>query len=336
MPPARGAPRDSIRPVRITGRIASLKWSRPEYVESLKTRMGPEVDYGREPAEDFASATVEYEDEEGRSLVGEATTSWSFVGAGLRLSAELLGPEYSLAWNTLDSPLRLFFSRAAWSERLVAVAVMVLAIVATRPVLHESIAGGMMGLMFYIYAIPIAISELAAGIVWLAIFTERGYLNTLLEALGVLERTYVWLHFAKPSQLLMAIVIAEVWRATSLIMIILVAGLQGIPRDYLEAADVFGANLFQRVWRVILPLLKPSLQVALILRTILAFQVFATVIVLGARGVTVLTRESYRWYDQFLNPHIAAAYASLILLLSLICTGVILWLLRTPKEQKMV
>jgi multiple sugar transport system permease protein len=201
-------------------------------------------------------------------------------------------------------------------------------------VVHGNLKGR--GILLYIYAIPIAISELAAGIVWLAIFTERGYLNTLLEALGVLERTYVWLHFAKPSQLLMAIVIAEVWRATSLIMIILVAGLQGIPRDYLEAADVFGANLFQRVWRVILPLLKPSLQVALILRTILAFQVFATVIVLGARGVTVLTRESYRWYDQFLNPHIAAAYASLILLLSLICTGVILWLLRTPKEQKMV
>jgi predicted dehydrogenase len=108
---APGAPRDSIRPVRITGRIASLKWTRPEYVERLKADMGPEVDYAREPAEDFASVTVEYEDEEGRTLIGEATTSWSFVGAGLRLSAELLGPEYSLSWNSLDSPLKLFFSR---------------------------------------------------------------------------------------------------------------------------------------------------------------------------------------------------------------------------------
>jgi len=106
-----GAPRDSIRPVRITGRIASLKWTRPEYVERLKERMGPDVDYGREPAEDFASVTVEYEDGDGRTLIGEASTSWSFVGAGLRLSAELLGPEYSMAWNSLDSPLRLFFSR---------------------------------------------------------------------------------------------------------------------------------------------------------------------------------------------------------------------------------
>ncbi len=106
-----GAARDSIRPVRVTGRIASLKWSRPEYVKKLRSTMGKEVDYEHHPAEDFASVSVEYETGDGRTLIGEASTSWSFVGAGLRLSAELLGPEYSLAWNTLDSSLRLFFSR---------------------------------------------------------------------------------------------------------------------------------------------------------------------------------------------------------------------------------
>ena len=47
----------------------------------------------------------------GRRVIGEASTSWSFVGAGLRLSAELLGPEYSMKWNSLDSGLQLFFSR---------------------------------------------------------------------------------------------------------------------------------------------------------------------------------------------------------------------------------
>src|SRR5580698_7472222 len=50
-------------------------------------------------------------DPRGQILIGEASTSWSFVGAGLRLSAELLGPEYSMSWNTLDSGLNLFFSR---------------------------------------------------------------------------------------------------------------------------------------------------------------------------------------------------------------------------------
>jgi predicted dehydrogenase len=106
-----GAPRSSIKPKRITAYIASLKWSRPAYAKRLSESMGKEVDYTKRPSEDFARATIEYESEAGETLIGEVTTSWSFIGAGLRLSAELLGPEYSLSWNTLDSSLKMFFSR---------------------------------------------------------------------------------------------------------------------------------------------------------------------------------------------------------------------------------
>ncbi len=108
---APGAHRSSIRPVRITGHVASLKWSRPAYARRLSAAMGKEVNYRRQPSEDFARATIEYEANSGERMIGEVTTSWSFVGAGLRLSAELLGPEYSMSWNTLDSGLKLFFSR---------------------------------------------------------------------------------------------------------------------------------------------------------------------------------------------------------------------------------
>jgi predicted dehydrogenase len=106
-----GSPRSSIKPVSISAHIASLKWGRPEYAKKLSETFGKEVDYTKRPSEDFARATIEYESESGEPLVGEVTTSWSFVGAGLRLSAELLGPEYSLSWNTLDSSLKMFFSR---------------------------------------------------------------------------------------------------------------------------------------------------------------------------------------------------------------------------------
>ena len=106
-----GAPLSSVRPVRITGHIASLKWSRPAYSKQLATTMGRDVDYARHPAEDFASTTIEFETDDGLTVIGEASTSWSFVGAGLRLSAELLGPEYSMSWNTLDTGLKVFFSR---------------------------------------------------------------------------------------------------------------------------------------------------------------------------------------------------------------------------------
>jgi predicted dehydrogenase len=106
-----GAPRGSIRPVKVQGQIASLKWSRPEYADMLKQSMGPEVDYRKRPSEDFARATVRYVDEQGLPLVVEATTSWGFVGAGLRLSVELLGPEYSMSINSLDTGAKVFFSR---------------------------------------------------------------------------------------------------------------------------------------------------------------------------------------------------------------------------------
>jgi predicted dehydrogenase len=106
-----GAALSSVRPVRITAHIASLKWTRPHYRRELARTFGARVDYAKRPSEDFASVTIEFATDEGHTVVGEASTSWSFVGAGLRLSAELLGPEYSMSWNTLDSGLKLFFSR---------------------------------------------------------------------------------------------------------------------------------------------------------------------------------------------------------------------------------
>ncbi len=105
-----GEPLATVRPTRISAHIASLKWSRPEYAKKLaKAQKG--VDYSKHPSEDFASTTFEFETADGYTVIGEASTSWSYVGAGLRLSAELLGPEYSMAWNSLDAGLKLFFSR---------------------------------------------------------------------------------------------------------------------------------------------------------------------------------------------------------------------------------
>ena len=104
-------PTDSVRPARITGHIASLKWTRPAYSKKLTEAMGKDVNYDKTPAEDFASVFIEFATDDGHRVLGEATTSWSYVGAGLRLSAELLGPEYSMSWNSLDSGLKLFFSR---------------------------------------------------------------------------------------------------------------------------------------------------------------------------------------------------------------------------------
>jgi multiple sugar transport system permease protein len=189
------------------------------------------------------------------------------------------------------------------------------------------------GLLLYFFLLPLAISDLAAGIVWSAIFTENGYLNTVLEKLGIIDQPFIWIDPRHRSLLLLTIVVAEVWRSTALIMIILVAGLQGIPRDYTEAAEVFGAGFFSRVRHVILPMLKPAIQVALLLRIILAFEVFSTVIAITGNGTTVLAAEAWRWETSYLDSNVAAAYASLILVLSVISAIIVLRVLRTPREQ---
>jgi multiple sugar transport system permease protein len=152
--------------------------------------------------------------------------------------------------------------------------------------------------------------------------------------IGIIDQPITWQSAETQWLLIGCVLIAEAWRATSIIMIILVAGLQSIPREFLEAADVYGATTWQKVRRVILPMLRPSLQVALILRTILAFQVFATVIALAGTGLDVLAGEAQRWATDIDNDNVAAAYAGLILLLSLVSAVLFLVLLPTREEHQ--
>lgn len=107
-----GARRDTLEVSAVTGSTASLKWSRPAYARQLTEAMGDEVDYRRHPAEDVAHGTLDLRDEDGLPLRIETSTSWAYVGAGLRISIEVLGPEYSLAVNTLSTNAHLYLSRS--------------------------------------------------------------------------------------------------------------------------------------------------------------------------------------------------------------------------------
>jgi multiple sugar transport system permease protein len=182
------------------------------------------------------------------------------------------------------------------------------------------------GFYFYVWVIPLAISDLAAGLIWLAIFTDRGYLNSALDLLGL--DGYSWLSYEHKTTVFMAVVVAELWRATSLVFVIVVAGMQGIPKDFDEAAEVFGATYWQRLRYVILPQLRPSLQVAMILRTILALQTFAVAQALAGRDFPLLVGETYHWYSVLQNPHVATAIALVVLLVSMATSVAYLRLLR--------
>ncbi len=189
-------------------------------------------------------------------------------------------------------------------------------------------------LFLYLFAIPLGVSELAVGIVFYLLFTESGYINSFLMGLGLIDRSITFISIETRHWIIIAIVLAEVWRATSIVMVILVSGLQAVPTELLEAAELYGAGLWQRIRHVILPLLKPSIQVALILRTILALQVFAVVMAIsGGDIVTTLARETYRWYsEEIRNPNMAAAYAGLIMLISIFTAIFYLRAVRTQEE----
>ncbi len=106
-----GKPRDSIKPISVSAHTDCLKWQRPKYADILSKNSGGKTDYSQRPSEDFARSLIEYLDENGEKIIVETTTSWCFVGEGLRLSLELFGPEYSMFVNTLDPDLKVFFSR---------------------------------------------------------------------------------------------------------------------------------------------------------------------------------------------------------------------------------
>ena len=113
---APGGPRDALRLVSANATVATLKWGREHYAAQLRARSGGAVDYAKAPSEDFARGLLTLRDPDGNEVVIEATTSWAYVGPGLRITLELLGPEYAMEFNSLATGLKVFLSRAVTGD----------------------------------------------------------------------------------------------------------------------------------------------------------------------------------------------------------------------------
>lgn len=105
--------RDDLKLRTISAEIASLKWTRPRYIQKLKEKTRGEIDYSKLPAEDYARALLSYETGDGSIALAEATSLYCYSGPGLRLLFELFGPENSMTVNSLHSDLEVFLSRNA-------------------------------------------------------------------------------------------------------------------------------------------------------------------------------------------------------------------------------
>ncbi len=222
----------------------------------------------------------------------------------------------------------------ALKNTLILVAIVVplqVAIALAMAMMLKNIERGRMGFL-YVWTIPLGVSDLAAGLAWLAIFTDRGYFNSALQGLGLISGPVSWLSYQNPVALFVCVILAEIWRATAIVLVILVAGVQLIPKEYDEAAEVFGASPWQRFVKITLPLLKPSLQSALILRTVLAFEVFAVVYALAGRDLPILVGEAYNWQGAYQNTNVASAYALFILVISMASTVFFLKALKVRRE----
>lgn len=176
------------------------------------------------------------------------------------------------------------------------------------------------GWLFSVFAIPLLVSDLVGGFVWLAVFTERGYLNSAMQVAGVIGQPIPFL----AGDALWPIVVAEAWRGTAVAFVIVLAGVRLIPREVVETAELLGAGRVRRTFGVVLPLLRPSLASALVVRAIFALQTFAVAFALASGGTPVLAGEAYVAHAAGRDASLAAAYV--LVLLASTAVGMVVYL----------
>ena len=177
--------------------------------------------------------------------------------------------------------------------------------------------------------LPLGIPTIVAAAAMRFVFGTVGYINEVLYQLGLLNLPINWT--GNRGLAVLTVAVADAWKVTPLVMLILLAGLQTIPRDVYEAARMDGANSRQQFLYLTLPLLRPSITMALIVRGIDAFRIFALPLALAGRNLPVLSTYAYVEYLEYGNPHTAAASSTILLLLILLAIGTYLRLAGTSE-----
>ena len=164
--------------------------------------------------------------------------------------------------------------------------------------------------------IPWAIPTSVSAMMWVFIFNDQyGMFNDILKRLGLITGYQAWLSTYQGS--FMALVISDVWKTAPYLALLILAGLQMLPGELYESAKLDGANVIQRFIRITLPLMKNTLFVALLMRTIDAFRVFDLIYVMtgGANGTESIAIYSYKQLMSFLDFGYGSALAVVIFLL---------------------
>jgi len=144
-------------------------------------------------------------------------------------------------------------------------------------------------------------------------FRTNGYVNELLLRIGLIDVPVYWTESGLRG--MFAVALADMWKVTPIVVLLLLAGLESIPGDVYEAADVDGATGWEAFRFVTFPLLMPSITMALILRAIDAFRIFDVVMVMASRSIPVMSTFVYINYFDFQDQYAASAAATILLLM---------------------
>ncbi len=169
------------------------------------------------------------------------------------------------------------------------------------------------GLFRAVTMIPMGVPTIVSGVTMLYIFSSNGYLNEFLYRVGLIKLPIDWAQGGLRT--LFMIAVADMWKVTPLVVILLLSGLESIPSTIYEASAMDGASPFQNFFYITLPLIKPFFTIALILRAIDAFRIFELPMVLAGRNTMFLGTYAYSEYFDYNNIHSSGAASTLLLTL---------------------
>ena len=175
------------------------------------------------------------------------------------------------------------------------------------------------GLVRAAVLIPWAIPTVVSALLWRFMFEgESGIVNTVLVSLGVLREPVVW--FIQPVAAWVPVILADVWKTTPFVALLLLAGLQNIDASLYEAARIDGASAWRQFRHVTLPLLKPAVLVALIFRTLDAFRVFDLIYALTGGGPGTSTEPIALYTFNALLQNLQFGYGSALSIIVFVVT----------------
>ncbi len=174
------------------------------------------------------------------------------------------------------------------------------------------------------FFVPVLLSSTAIGLIWQKIYDPNyGMLNELLEKLGMGSLIHEWM--TDPATCLIAVLIPVIWQWIGYHMIIMYAGLKGIPEQYIEAAKIDGANSIQVALKIILPLLQDIIKVCVVLATVGALKIFDNIYVMTGGGPYNLTSTiAIQMYKESFLKQQYGYGSSIAILLSVICMAAFL------------